>query len=233
MISLKSEFRYLKRGFKETLVLVPGWAVDEQIFNPLALDYNYLLATKLYPFNFNQVLLEQLEREKLSKVSIFGFSLGGFLACDFADKYPDKIAELILVSIRKKYESEALTNIQRQLQKNKQAYLYKFYISCFSRADLEGINWFKKYLLRQYIDNLKLNELSWGLDYLASHQIQAESLSGIKRIRIFHGLDDTIAPLDEALELKSKLMQAEFIYLKDLGHFPFLNQQFRIKFYYG
>jgi len=59
MISLKSEFRFFNRGFKDTLVLIPGWATDYRIFNSLDLSYNYLLTTKLYHFNFNYALLEK------------------------------------------------------------------------------------------------------------------------------------------------------------------------------
>lgn len=233
MISMKSEFKFWNRGFKNTLVLIPGWATDFRIFNSLDLSYNYLLTTKLYHFNFNYALLEKLDRENLDKVSIFGFSLGGFLASDFASKFPDRITELILVSIRKTYNSKELKDIQSQLNKNKRAYLYKFYINCFSRADQEGINWFKEHLLKQYINEMDTKELIWGLDYLASHSIQPHSLGKIQKIKIFHSSDDIIAALDESLQIKSELPQVQFIYLENLGHLPFLNLQFKHKFYYG
>lgn len=231
MLSLKSEFRFVERGFKETIVLIPGWATDYRIFQTLDLSYNYLLAARLYPFNFNQILLEQLDGQRLSKVSIFGFSLGGFLASEFAEKYPQRLDKLMLVSVRKGYAPEKLKDIKQQLKKNREVYLYKFYISCFSRGDSEGMNWFKQYLLRRYLDNLSLKELIWGLDYLANHRIEAETLAGIGKMRIFHGTDDIIAPLDEALEIKSKLPQAEFVYLQGLGHIPFLNPLFKERFY--
>lgn len=233
MISLKSEFRFLDRGFKDTLVLIPGWATDYRIFNSLDLDYNYLLTTKLYPFNFNSALLDKIDKQRLCEISIFGFSLGGFLACGFAAKYPQTISELILVGIRRNYQPKALVQIREHLSKNRRAWLYKLYKSCFSGLDKQGLSWFKKNLLEEYIAKIGPEELIWGLDYLASHRIEPRALADIEKIRIFHGSDDAVAPLEEALEIKSKLPQAEFIHLSGLGHISFLNPVFKERFYHG
>jgi pimeloyl-ACP methyl ester carboxylesterase len=231
MPSRKSEFKFKDRGFKQTLVLVPGWATDYRIFDELKLDYNYLLTTRLYPFDFNQALSGQLDGLKLGEVSLFGFSLGGFLAAEFAASFPDKISELILLGVRKGYAPKNLEEIKCAIQKNRRAWLYKFYLNCFSGADTQGLAWFKQNLLKEYTRNLSLNELIWGLDYLAGHTLKPESLRKIEKIRIFQGSQDKIAPLEEALQIKSSLPQAEFILLANLGHLSFLNPSFRERFY--
>jgi len=233
MLSLKSGFNFRNRGFKNTLVLIPGWATDYRIFDVLKLDYNYLLATSLCPSDFNQALRNQLDQFEINKVSVFGFSLGGFLGSEFAAKFPERISELILLGVRKCYAPKILEGIKYEIQKNSRPWLYKFYLNCFSGADREGLSWFKKNLLKEYTHNLKLNELIWGLDYLSSHAITPGSLSKIEKIRIFHGSEDLIAPISEALEIKSDLPQAKFVCLRGAGHISFLNPVFRERFYAG
>ena len=231
MFFLQSEFEFRNRGFKETLVLIPGWATDWRIFDGLELDYNYLLTTKLYTSDFNRELLSQMDQLKISKVSVFGFSLGGLLAAEFASGYPGKIAKLILLSVRKRYDPQLSENIKRQIRRYRRPWLYKFYVNCFSKADTEGLEWFRRNLLKEYLDKLSSDELNRGLDYLASHALHPETLAKVDDIRIFHGSDDLIAPVKEALEIKADLPQAKFILLKDAGHLCFLSRDFRERFY--
>lgn len=227
MLSLKSEFEFRDRGFKDTLVLIPGWATDWRIFNRLGLDYNYLLTTKLYTSDFNRELSSRLKQLKISKVSVLGFSLGGFLAAEFASGYPEKIAKLILLGARKCYDPRLLENIKREIRADRRPWLYKFYLNCFSKADTQGREWFRKNLLKEYMDKLSLDELNRGLDYLASHALHPDILSKVEDIRIFHGSDDMIAPVKEALEIKADLPRAKFTLLADRGHLCFLSRDFR------
>ena len=136
----------------------------------------------------------------------------------------------MLLSVRKEYQPQALKEIGEQLEKNKRAWLYRFYLNCFSKGDLEGRNWFKKNLLKDYLDEMALENLMIGLDYLSSAKIKPEYLSRIKKLKFFHGSSDTIAPLKEVEEIKSGLPQAEFICLSGLGHLLFLNRQFKDEF---
>lgn len=231
MISLASEFRLQDRGFEKITVLIPGWATDYRIFNALNLNYNYLLPTRISPFKFSDELSKLLDEKSIDKISLFGWSLGGFLAVDFALKNLDRVDELILLGIRKKFPEKELDEARHQLKKNKKAYLYKFYLECFSGDCKEGLAWFKKNLLKDYIRQMHLKNLIYGLDYLSQARINAEFLAPINKIRIFHGEKDNIAPLREAKEIKSYLPKAKFISLGGVGHIPFLAQNFIGKFY--
>ncbi|MFH1191254.1 MAG: alpha/beta fold hydrolase [Candidatus Omnitrophota bacterium] len=197
----------------------------------MELDYNYLLATKLHLPDFNQELFSQINQLKISQVSVFGFSLGGFLAAEFASAYPEKIARLILLGVRKSYDLQLLDNIKREIRLNRRPWLYKFYLNCFSKADTNGSEWFRNNLLKEYLDKLSSDELIRGLDYLANHALYPEALAKIEDVRIFHGSDDLIAPVMEALEIKSDLAQAKFALLANRGHLFFLNRDFRERFY--
>lgn len=232
MPSLKSEFEFRTRGFKDTLVLVPGWATDWRVFDGLELDYNYLVTTKLNTADFSRQLLGWMEQSKISKLSLFGVSLGGCLAAEFATSYPEKINELILLGVRKSYDPQLLENIKREILADPKPWLYKFYLNCFSKADRQSLVWFRKNLLDEYLNNLNTDELIGGLDYLANHTIYPGTLGKIENIEIFHGSDDIIAPVNEALEIKAELPRAKFTLLTGKGHLCFLNRDFRESFYH-
>jgi pimeloyl-ACP methyl ester carboxylesterase len=215
----KSEFKFLDRGFKNTLVLLPGWATDCRIYSTLDLNYNYLLAINFSVSNLTDELLKILEEEKRTRVSILGYSLGGFLAADFSVKF------------RQSYEPQTLKDIAEKLKINKRAFLYKFFLDCFSESDETGLTWFRKNLLKEYLKQMEISHLLNGLKYLASARINARSLLKLEKLKIIHASEDRIAPIDEALALKTKLPRAKFIELKGLGHIPFLSADFRKKFY--
>ncbi len=227
MTSAVSKFKLLNRGFKKTIILIPGWASDYRIFNGLDLSYNYLLPVELYPFNFERDLRELLSSESIDKISLFGWSMGGFLASDFSSKNHDKVDELILVGVQKEFKPQLLQEIKLKLKQNKKAFLHKFYFNCFSKEDKEGLSWFKEHLLASYTDELRLEDLLCGLDYLCGAKINPESLAGIKRIRIFHGQNDKITTFEEARQINLALPQAELICLPGIGHIPFLNRRFK------
>ena len=201
-------------GPKDTIILIPGWATDCRIFKTVE-------SSKIF------------KEKPADKISLLGWSLGGFMAAEFAYKYPDTIGELILVSIRTRYDPARLADIRRLLRKDKKAYLYKFYLEFFSEEDKEGLAWFKKNLLKSYLQDMKTEDLIRGLDYLLQASIDPERLRQVEKIRIFHGTEDTIAPLKEAEEIGSRLPQAEFIKITGAGHCPFLNRDFRDIFYNG
>ncbi len=227
MISQKSEFEFIHRGFKDTIVLVPGWATDYRIFSRLDLDYNYLLPVKSYPFNFKGELLRKLDQIGMGKISLLGWSLGGFLASEFALKKKKKVNELILVSICSRFNFVELEGIRRKLAKNRKAYLYKFYSDCFSGNTEGDYAWFKDTLLKSYLDGMGLEYLDSGLDYFLRQHIDAASLRPIKKVRVFHGVKDRIIPLKEAEDIKGKLPKTEFIFMAETGHLPFLHPDFK------
>lgn len=231
MISGLSEFKLLDRGFKNIIVLIPGWATDCKIFLGLDLNYDYLLPVNLSLPDFKKGLLAFLKKRSIEKVSLFGWSLGAFLAQDFALENPARVEELILLSVRNRFEQGVLKEAEAGLKKNKQAYLYKFYLNCFSEYEREERAWFKKHLMADYLKQMKLEDLIYGLDYLSKNRIRHESLAALKKIRFFHGRQDKIAPFKEISAIKSRLPQVKIIGMQQTGHIPFLNRDFRDKFY--
>ncbi len=233
MTSAISEFEFLDRGFNQTIVLIPGWAADYRIFACLDLNYNYILPRNLNPFNFSDKLSGFLDKKSIDRVSLFGWSLGGFLAVESALKNLNRVEGLILLSIRGRYDSEVLGGIKQKIIKSKKAYLYKFYLECFSAADREGFAWFKKFLLKDYLARMELQDLILGLDYLSGVSFSPESLAPVKNARIFHGEEDKIVPFKQVGEIRRCPAGVEFICLPGRGHIPFLNRNFKQEFENG
>ena len=222
-----SEFKLFDRGFDDTMLLIPGWATDYRIFAPLDVEFNYLISIKLSPFDFRDKLLDSLSDNRSDVISILGWSMGYFLALDFASEYPDRINNgiIFMVSARCRYEKALIEGIKIRLRKNRAGYLYKFYKECFSEGEKESLYWFKSNLLSSYINEMNLDVLFKGLDYLSNAQIKTHDLKKVN-ITFLHGESDKIAPIEEALKISKNLPQAKFISIKGAGHIPFLRSNF-------
>ncbi len=212
-------FKYLDRGYQKAIVLIPGWAADYRIFDSLDLKFNYLLPLNFSPFTFEKSLLNVLRDKGIAKVSLFGWSLGGFLGVEFALKHKDLIDELILISVRKKYKEKEIAVIKELLKKSKKGYLYKFYARCFFKKI--SLSRFKENLFKSYCEQFDLEYLFAALDYLGRTKIEPKELDRIERVKIIHGEADKIAPIKEARSIKNST-RAEFIAIKNSGHIPFL-----------
>lgn len=227
MISARSAtFRYVDRKKDSEIVLIPGWATDHRIFDSLDLEFNYVIPEDFHPFGFADSLASYLKEKSIDKVSLFGYSLGGFIACEFAIKYPTMLDELILVGIRKKYAGEDLAVVKESLIRNKKAYLYKFYKQCLNIK--EGLRNFKQGLFQSYIEDLDPGYLMDTLKYLESFNIKFKDLIGPYKITIIHGREDRIAPFEEALDIKNTLPGARLVVIDGEGHMPFLKEGFRL-----
>jgi len=200
-------------------VLICGWAADHRIFGSLNSKVNYLLSGDFSHSTFEGSLLKAIKDNNITKISLTGFSLGGFAAAEFASKHPDLIEELVLIGVRKKYKKEELNQLKELLKRNKKAYLYKFYTRCFSKKEHAGK--FKQNLFRDYCEKFNLNYLLETLDYLGRAEIKPELLGRVKKIKIIHGERDAIAPIQEAAAIGESLPQAEFITLRNTGHIPY------------
>ncbi|MBU0687678.1 MAG: alpha/beta hydrolase [Candidatus Margulisbacteria bacterium] len=217
-------FNLINRNQKNTLVLVPGWAFDENIFNNLDLDYNYLVFAGDNIAAFDSALKKSLKEHNLEQISLLGWSQGAFAALEFAADNPNLVDQTILVSLRKKYKAEEIKNVENLLRQNHQAFLYKFYQDCFSN---ENLSWFKKNLMKNYLNKFRPDNLLNNLTLLGQAEVSAQKLCKIKNLLLIHGKNDRIAPVDEVRSLVSNMPQAKLIIIENAGHLPFLNRHFK------
>jgi pimeloyl-ACP methyl ester carboxylesterase len=221
-----TEFKLVKRGFDKTLVLIPGWATDYRIFEPLEIEFNYLLPVKFFTEDFSQSLLNALDQNNLTKVSLLGWSMGAFLASEFLCKYPQKVSRVFMVSAKEKYQKNNLEKIEAYLRKSQSGYLYKFYQECFCKEERDVFSWFKRNLLKKYLSDFSLDWLVCSLSYLSSAELSLKEL--IKADATFiQGQNDRIVPPEDFLSIKKAVAGGKFICLQETGHMPFLRPDFK------
>jgi pimeloyl-ACP methyl ester carboxylesterase len=225
MRSSGSAFKLLDRGFRETLLLVPGWAADYRIFATLELEYNYLLPVRCAAADFVKGSLLAMDSAKIGTVSACGWSMGGFLAADLFRACPGRIEELTLVGMREGYNPRQLSEVRARLKKSREGYLYKFYAGCFSTNEKDLLSRFKGGLCKAYLREMDLEGLLEGLDYLEHARLDMESLKKA-RVRFIHGSDDMIAPLEGIAGFAHSLPGAAVAIIKGAGHMPFLGPRF-------
>jgi pimeloyl-ACP methyl ester carboxylesterase len=186
----------------ESLVLIPGWATDFTVFGP-----NFL---KQFKYNFIFPETKDLENPFLlvdkikqfvgkDKINLLGWSMGAFLAIDYAQKYGAK--KVFLYGISQKYDLKTINEIKIFLKQNPKTYFKKFY-------EVSGFN-FNTCFTEAFLIN--------GLDYLAQAEIKFDFLDQINSLQITNSLDDKIAIFDHYPNVPQNIKIKE-IFLKDGGH---------------
>jgi pimeloyl-ACP methyl ester carboxylesterase len=176
--------------------------------------------------------VEQLVgRLKTERVSLLGWSMGGFAVCEFASRHPELVDEVVLVGMRRKYDKGELADMRRSLGKNRAACLRRFYRRCFAKEEMARYQWFKGTLLEYYLETLGTDRLVRDLDWLGQAEIRPQALDQIEKILFVQGTDDGIAPIEEAMELVDSTPQARLITFEQTGHLPFLRDDFTRRVY--
>jgi pimeloyl-ACP methyl ester carboxylesterase len=219
-------FKFIDRGFKKDILLIPGWATDTNIFDRLDIPFNYILPENIPPERIGEAFNCFSKNTNQPLMSILGWSMGGFIAVDLVSRYPQAFDEIILVGVRRRYNENDIDYVRGCLKKNTRAYLYRFYGRLLSQPEKEHEKWFKEILLKKYLENPDSLYLFDGLDYLAGKELKTDSLKGLKVIFV-HGENDSIASLEEAGLLAGSLPAAKLVSIKGACHFPVLREEFR------
>lgn len=218
-------FQYQDRGYERTLVLAPGWGFDARIFEPLDLDFNYLIPRGIDTERFNEDLIRVLARYNIKEVSMLGWSMGGFLALNFLKEYGEVVKEVFLVSMRKRFPREQIEAQKAMLREDRKLYLAQFYRNCFL-GQKRAFQWFNERLFSSYVERFDLKSLLKGLDYLARQELEP-ALPDKHVVRLIHGKKDGIAPYSELLELREGLSSTHILLFEKGGHLPFLEPDFK------
>lgn len=194
-----------------------------------------------------EVFIEDLEAIRKSfpfeKVSILGHSWGGFLAMNYANLHSDKIDKLILLSSMPATSEDFGLFIQEYMKRTEPL-----------TEELEAIRKSEEYKAGEPATVTKHLRLMFGaycaspesvyeLNFNATQQenLNASAIHGIIAQSVFlkpfnldlsnvacktlviHG-DHDMVPLIAAQNLQKKIAGAEFVTLKDCGHFPFVEK---------
>jgi len=222
-----NRFQYLNRGHDEVLVLIPGWGFDARIFEPLDLDFDYLLPQINDPERFSADLMSALIENRIKKVSLFGWSMGGFLAINFLEEYGREfVQEIFLVSMKKSYPKKEIDSQIALLIKDRRLYLSRFYRNCFM-GQKQIFSWFKESLFSSYVEMFDPEFLLNGLYYLMQQKLKTAALKE-SPVKIIHGKKDRIAPYSEIVEIAEDISFPGIVTFEKSGHLPFLEPDFNL-----
>jgi len=230
------------------MVLLPGWATDGRIFDGVFPGVTAVTTGPLRPEGFTARLAKFLDRAAHGPVTLVGWSLGGFLAADFARNYPDRVRRVVLVGIRRGYPAADLSAVRASLLRDREACLSTFYAQCFfpeqttmardgqvsGQAGMPRISspWrdayrrFRAGLQDVYLREMDGDALREGLSYLAGARLSGRSLPACPTA-IVHGGKDVVAPLEEAEGVAREGGNATFHTLPGASHAAFLAEGFR------
>ena len=219
------EFTVVGEG-DPSMVLLPGWATDGRIFEGVLPGVTAVTTGPLRPDRFSRRLAAFLDRTARGPVTVVGWSLGGFLAAEFAREYPDRVRRVVLVGIRWEYPEGDVAGVLRSLSADPVACLSGFYAQCFYPSQMPAYRRFRSGLQAAYLREMDGGALREGLSYLASARLCGETLPACP-VAIVHGEKDVVAPLAEAEGVAREGGNATFHPLPGAAHAAFLADGFR------
>ena len=208
------------------MVLLPGWATDGRIFDGVLPGVAAVTTGPLRPEGFSRRLAAFLERAARGAVTVVGWSLGGFLAAEFAREYPDRVRRVVLVGIRREYPAGDVEAVLRSLSADPDGCLSGFYAQCFYPSQIPAYRRFRGGLQAAYLRERDDGALREGLSYLAGAKLSGETLPACP-VAIVHGGKDVVAPFAEAEGVAREGGNATFHPLPGAAHAAFLADGFR------
>jgi pimeloyl-[acyl-carrier protein] methyl ester esterase len=220
------EFFVVGGGGDPSMVLLPGWATDGRIFEGALTGGTAVTTGPLRPEGFSRRLAAFLDRTARGPVTVVGWSLGGFLAAEFAREYPDRVRRVVLVGIRREYPEGDVEAVLRSLSADPGGCLTGFYAQCFYPSQIPAYRRFRSGLQAAYLREMDGGALREGLSYLAKARLSGETLPACP-VAIVHGEKDVVAPFAEAERLAREVGNATFHPLPGASHAAFLAGGFR------
>jgi len=208
------------------MVLLPGWATDGRIFEGVLPGVTAVTTGPLRPEGFSRRLAAFLDRAARGPVTVVGWSLGGFLAAEFAREYPDRVRRVVLVGIRREYPEGDVKAVLRSLSADPVPCLSEFYAQCFYPSQMAAYRRFRGGLQAAYLREMDAGALREGLSYLVGARLSGETLPECP-VAILHGERDVVAPLAEAEGVAREGGNTTFHRLPGAAHAAFLADGFR------
>lgn len=166
-----------------------------------------------------------LDQRGIERVHFCGNSMGGYVALQFAHKYPEKVASLILCDTR----ADADTNEAKDKRFALIERLHKEGLEEFAKEFIVGaVGEFSQQLkpdLLKSIEHMILQnrpqDIALVVGALASRNDSTEMLSGLKcPVLVIAGEEDKIIPIDVQRKMAEKIKGARFEKIAKCGHFP-------------
>jgi malonyl-ACP O-methyltransferase BioC len=203
-------------------VFLPGWGFDGRVTDLAEQPRSWLSSTTLlYPTDTVAQLVAFLDENNIESIVLSGWSMGSYLAIDFALAFPERVSALYLLAARQSWSLAEIEQIRADLAEDPATFMRSFYRKCFL-GDRNSYRKFSENLQDNYLAALNQESLKSGLDYLASYPLtdRATSLAELEiPIYLLHGAKDIIAPPTEMADIPG----AVSCMVKTAGHPVFLD----------
>ncbi|MEN8135103.1 MAG: alpha/beta fold hydrolase [Thermodesulfobacteriota bacterium] len=211
-------------------VFLPGWGFDGRVTELADHPHPWLAPdTPLDPAATADTLANFLDQQKIESIILAGWSMGAYLAIDFALLYPERIKALYLLAIRQSWPAQELDQIRAELYDNPVKFMKTFYRKCFL-GHKPSYRKFTDSLEESYLTNLDPVALEAGLVYLQNFPLAAKTNKLAKLDRptyLLHGAKDIIAPAAEMPIIPGTVSQL----IKTAGHPVFLDESCPLDFH--
>lgn len=222
---MATRFELINRGYKDTIVLLPGWGTDHRIFGRLDMPFNYLVPLKIELDDIYYALSVAIAGKE---AVLMGWSFGALLTAHFLVKFPNAVRKAVLVGVKESYTTAEIGKMKNYLDRSPVAYMRGFYRKCLSFHDREDKEWFNSSLQGEYLRKIDNKYLKSHLNYMEFNPLPLNELQKYSRkISIIHGEKDLVIPLEEAHSLARKLRGASFKIIKNTGHACFMDKSFK------
>jgi malonyl-CoA O-methyltransferase len=207
---------------KNCPVFLPGWGFDGRVTTLTAQPRPWLCPTTLLdPTDTVKRLATFLDENNIDSIVLSGWSMGAYLAIDFALAHPDRVSALYLLAARQSWPSTEIDQIRKDLGKDPVTFMKSFYRKCFL-GDRDSLRAFNEDLQDEYLESLDPECLAGGLDYLESYQLadKTAALADLTSpVYLLHGGKDIIAPSNEMATIPGAIGRL----IKTAGHPVFLD----------
>ncbi len=161
----------------------------------------------------------------IEKAVVCGHSMGGYIALAFADRYPDRLLGLGLITSRSGADSEEKRqgryHLVEEIRERGSVVLAESLAFKITRDPS----------LQKFIYDLILTTSPQGIIGaalgMAERPDQAEMLRHLDRpVLVAAGAEDQIVPLEEARKIADLLQQGTFVEIPNAGHLPMMETPF-------
>ncbi|MFX3623905.1 MAG: alpha/beta fold hydrolase [Ectobacillus sp.] len=227
---------------KSNLLLLPGWGMDESVWQPLCrclADVNFR-HVHWRGLKDEQDIIKRVEEalKQEGQAILAGWSLGALAALQAAAVYPQHVDGLILIGGTARFVADKeyqhgwnpafVKRMKKNLQDNRNRTLVLFDGGMFSEAEHEWPAAFKEMRLKFQEDSV--SSLLAGLDYLL-HQDARPILPALQMpLLLLHGEADKICPLSAAKFMEANT-QAKLHIVANAGHAPHMTRAEECAFY--